>query len=375
MNKKQQELAYREIKVMLRKEQIVPTQNTPGEFISNLFLVEKKDGGQRPVINLKNLNNHVPYKHFKMEGLQLISHMLRKGDFMCKLDLKDAYFCLPLHKESYPFVKFQWDGKLYQFTCLCFGLGPAPRTFTKLLKVPIGVLRRLNMLIIIYIDDMLIIGRTQKEAEISRDTVIYLLQHLGFLFNMKKSVFTPCQEIKFLGLTINSLTMSLSLDKIRNVQKHCQEMYKKSTTSILELTKLLSLLSSTIQAIVSAWLQSHNLQQLQIQNLRLNRSYQIEISLTPLAKEELLWWIENLTHSNGKSLVHHQVSQILIQTDASMKGWGAVCKGVQTEGCFRVDSSKISSTFISQNVRLKFETLPNRQQDCSIISGENGRNL
>ena len=51
------------------------------------------------------------------------------------------------------------------------------------------------MLIIIYIDDMLIIGQTRKEVETARNTLIYILQHLEFLLNLKKSVPQPCQEI------------------------------------------------------------------------------------------------------------------------------------------------------------------------------------
>ena len=94
---------------------------------------------------------------------------------MVKLDLKDAYICIPLHKESRKFVQFQWDGKLYDFLCLCFSLDPASLMFTKLLKVSLLILRRLNMMIIIYIDDMLIIGQTRKEVESTRDTLIYLL--------------------------------------------------------------------------------------------------------------------------------------------------------------------------------------------------------
>ena len=115
------------------------------------------------------------YKHFKMESLSSLQFLLKKRDYMAKLDLNDAYFCLPLHKEPRKFVRFQWDGKLYEFFCLCFGVGPAPRIFTKLLKMALAVLRRLNKLIIIYIDDMLIIGRTRKEVELTRDTLIYLL--------------------------------------------------------------------------------------------------------------------------------------------------------------------------------------------------------
>ena len=88
------------------------------------------------------------------------------------LDLKDVYFSVPLHKESQTFDRFQWDGELYEFFCFCFGLDPARRIFTKLRKVPLAVLRRLNMLIKVYIDDMLMIDRTRKEVELTKDTRI-----------------------------------------------------------------------------------------------------------------------------------------------------------------------------------------------------------
>ena len=75
------------------------------------------------------------------------------------------------------------------------GLGPAPRIFTQLLKVPVSVLRCLNILIILYLDDMLLIGHTIEETLMARDTVIFLLQQLGFVLNLKKSVLTPTQRI------------------------------------------------------------------------------------------------------------------------------------------------------------------------------------
>ena len=53
---------------MLNKGAIVETpKHLEGTFFSNLFLVEKKDDGNRPVINLKHLNQFIPYQHFKMD--------------------------------------------------------------------------------------------------------------------------------------------------------------------------------------------------------------------------------------------------------------------------------------------------------------------
>ena len=91
------------------------------------------------------------------------------------------------------------------------------------------MLRRLNILIIIYLDDMLLISRTIEETLMARDTVIFLLQLLGFVLNLKKSVLTPTQRIDFLGVTVDLSTMTLSLPqkKVSEVQKQCLELLQK----------------------------------------------------------------------------------------------------------------------------------------------------
>lgn len=58
-----------------------------------------KSGGHYP-INLKHLNKLSLYQHFKMEGLNSLKNTLLKRNYMCKLDLKDAYFTVPLHIDS-----------------------------------------------------------------------------------------------------------------------------------------------------------------------------------------------------------------------------------------------------------------------------------
>ena len=84
-----------------------------------------------------------------MEGLQNIKYILEKGDYSYKLDLKYEYFSVPLEKNSRQFICLSLSGNLYEFLCLCFGLGPTLQIFTKLLKVPMTVIRRINIRIII----------------------------------------------------------------------------------------------------------------------------------------------------------------------------------------------------------------------------------
>ena len=162
---------------------------TSGRRISQSNISSRENRwGDRPVINLKNLNKFVLYQHFEMEGLHYLKFLLQNGDCMCKIDLKDAYFSVPLSKDSRKLLRFQWEGSLYEFLCLCFGPGPARRAFTKLLKVQMSVLRRLMIRAIIFLDDLLFFGNTMEEILVVRGSVIILLQHLGFVINFKKRV-------------------------------------------------------------------------------------------------------------------------------------------------------------------------------------------
>ena len=266
MSMQESELINQEVEAMLRKGPVHLVHSKDSQFLSKLFLVPKKDWGNRPVINLKALNSFIPYSHFKMEGLHLLKDLLRETNVMCKVDLKDAYFCVPLHRNHQKFLRLQWKGNFYEFLCLCFGLGPAPRIFTKLLKILIAVLRRIQIRIIIYLDDMLLICQTVNCLEIARDTLIFLLQSLGFVINLQKFVLVPLQKIEFLGLEIDSVRMTLTLpqEKVKKLRLKCQKLISNPRMTLWEVTSLLGTLCSTAQAVLPAMLQIRFLQQQQI---------------------------------------------------------------------------------------------------------------
>ena len=123
----------------------------------------------------------------------------------------------------------------------------------------------------------------------ARDSVIFLLQHLGFAINLKKCVLDAVQEMEFLGLIGNSQTTTLSLPekKIVKIKDQCLSLYKAAEVSLLSLTKLLGTLFSTIQAVLPAHLQFRLLQQQQILSLKQTQSYLTLVKLTPMAKNEL----------------------------------------------------------------------------------------
>ena len=92
---------------MLRKGTIEKLQLSLDQFLSSIFVIPKDDTGNHPEINLKKLNKHIPYERFKMESLLLLKEVLQKGNHMCKINLKDAYFLVPFHPKSQKFVRFQ----------------------------------------------------------------------------------------------------------------------------------------------------------------------------------------------------------------------------------------------------------------------------
>ena len=144
--------------------------------------MSKKYTRPRPAISFKKFNWYIPYEHFKMERLFLLKEILQQNGYMCKIDLKDAYSAVPLHSSWVKYIRFWWKGDLYQFLYLCFGLKTAPRVFTKPMKIPILVMRKLNKSLI------LIMASIKKELIEARETLTFLLETLGFLINKNKCV-------------------------------------------------------------------------------------------------------------------------------------------------------------------------------------------
>jgi hypothetical protein len=67
---------------VVKKNAGCPADTMGDSFISNIFCVQKKGGGKRPVINLKRLNEFLRYEHFKMEGIHLLNDLLLPKDWM-----------------------------------------------------------------------------------------------------------------------------------------------------------------------------------------------------------------------------------------------------------------------------------------------------
>ena len=126
-SRKDQDLVGAEVQKLLDKGVVKIVNTCPNQYLSRIFLVPKKDGSFRPVIDLKPLNQFIAKAHFKMESLAMIRDLLREGDWMASTDLRDAYLSVAIWEEHRKDLRFLWENTMYKFQCLPFGLSSALR--------------------------------------------------------------------------------------------------------------------------------------------------------------------------------------------------------------------------------------------------------
>lgn len=159
-------LVKEQIRKLLDKRAIQKCDPVAGQFISKIFLVPKPDGSHRLILNLKLLNEFIIKEHFKLEDHKTVLNMLEQNSFLATIDLKDAYYLVRIRKPDRKYLRFYFDGNLYEFSCLPFGLSTAPYTFTKIMKPVVGYLRSRGFVSVLYLDDFLFIPLIERAWKI-----------------------------------------------------------------------------------------------------------------------------------------------------------------------------------------------------------------
>ena len=174
-------------------------QYEKNQFISPIFTVPKKDNKEehRMILNLKELNEYIESHHFKMETFESALKLIKPNSYFASIDLRHAYYSINMAENDQKYLRFQWKGKIFQYTCLPNGITSAPRIFTKLMKPVFATLRTFGHKNVAYIDDSLLIEDSVMECTKNVQDTVMLLKNLGFFIHDKKSVFIPTQKIFF----------------------------------------------------------------------------------------------------------------------------------------------------------------------------------
>lgn len=110
-------LLANDVTELLQKDAIepVPHEFRGTGFYSRYFTVPKKDGGICPIMDLRDVNVWVIYKKIHMTSVQFILPLLKKGNWMVMIDLKDTYFRITIALQHHRYLRFTVGDAHFQF--------------------------------------------------------------------------------------------------------------------------------------------------------------------------------------------------------------------------------------------------------------------
>lgn len=340
--KEEHKIIGEEIDKLLQLRVLQVTQRKADQIIPPIFLRRKKNDGYRMVLNLKELNNHIPYIHFKMENFEQAITMINDGDYLASVDLQHAYYSVRIAEEQRRFFCFTWQGTVYQFTCLPNGISEGPRLFTKLMKPVFATLRERGYSITSFIDDSLICHSSLPGCiACIRDTTT-LLQKLGFCINEEKSVLVPTKCIEYLGNIIdtNSMTISLPKHRVEKIIQGCEALLGKDKEKIREVARIIGLLVAATSAVELGKLHYWKLERGKIAALQAEQgNFNRRMVITNEMKADLTWWLNNISVQDRKIL--RTAADIELYTDASSTGWGGHLNQRTTSGSWSVEERQL----------------------------------
>ena len=325
---------------LLNQGVITKSTNEADQVVSNIFFRTKKDNSLRIILNIKKLNAQLKSEKFKMHSVLSAIALITPGCFMASIDLSSAYYSLPIHKDHKKYFKFFWNNSLYQYECVPNGLCQAPFIFTKITKPIFADLHAKGHLSTSYLDDSLLVARSERECAQNILDTCKLFISLGFTVHKDKSVLAPVQQIEYLGFLLNSSSMTITLTEARKqkLRSACEQALYQEYIIIRNLAKLIGIMVSCFTAIPYGKLYYRDLDNLKSQALKMNGyKWDSKVRLNIKAVTEINWWI---AHIDTVTPMKRKTPFLTLTSDASLKGYGCVCNGVTAKGVWSEEEQR-----------------------------------
>ncbi|XP_075325338.1 uncharacterized protein LOC142383616 [Odontesthes bonariensis] len=323
--------------VLLGKGAIEPVDPLlhPGGFYSTYFLVAKKDGGFRPILDLRNLNRFLKVLRFHMLTTAEVLRTVSRGEWFTSIDLEDAYFHVPVAPHHRQFLRFAFQGRHFQFRVLPFGLSLSPRVFTRCVTAALSHLQSRGMKILPYLDDWLVCAPSQSQVALDTTCLLSHVARLGLRVNFTKSGLVPSQSTVFLGVTLDAVTMMAcpSPRRVNDILRHLLPFREGRRFHYVEFLRVLGKLTAAAAVVplgllslrpLQRWLHSFHLDARRHRHRRLAVSHRCLLALAP--------WRKRSFFLQGMPMGSIASRREAVTTDASLSGWGAVWQNQTAQG-------------------------------------------
>ncbi|KAN0018534.1 hypothetical protein ACTFIU_011152 [Dictyostelium citrinum] len=259
-----------------------------------------------------------------MEG---IKNLVKQGYYMVKLDIKKAYLHVLVDPHYRYLFRIVWKGVHYRWKTMPFGLSTAPRIFTMLLRPVLGMLRELNVSVIAYLDDLLIVGSTKEECLSNLDDGIVSQT----LFQVKSRKECPrTNSINHFSRVANRFginAVTFSKRKEEKCHQRDRNFLKLDSCTPRKLAALKGKLMALKDAVIPFRLYTRKTNKFHFNCLSLSKGDWDQSFVIPQdVKSEISNWLTLLTQWNGKEISLFPSYDYVLTTDASESGAGATLK-------------------------------------------------
>ena len=203
----------KQIDEMLERDVIQPSKSP---WASSIVMVSKKDGSKRFCIDYRKLNDVTVKYSYRIPRIVDSLEQLGRAQWFSCLDLNSGYWQVEVDDADREKTAFTSRRGLFEFKVMPFGLCNAPATFERLMEI---ILAGLSWQIcLIYLDDVIVHGKTFESMLSNLDTVLGRMQEAGLKLKPRKcSLFK--KEVEYLGHIVSSCGIKTDPKKIQAVKR------------------------------------------------------------------------------------------------------------------------------------------------------------
>ena len=214
---------------MLRLDIIEPVEGVP-EWISPMVVIPKGSNDVRLCINMKFPNEAIQREHFPLPVIDTLLNKLKGSRYFSRLDITSAYHHVELHPDSRSITTFMTSRGLMRFKRLMFGINCAPEIFQRIMTEMLEGIEG----IIVYIDDVIVSGRTLQEHNARLQEVLAVLEQNHAMLNKSKCVY-GVPEMEVFGFRVSAAGISPSAEKSSAIKNFRVPQSKEEVRSFLGL--------------------------------------------------------------------------------------------------------------------------------------------